>query len=210
MKYGAVIIETRNLTDLPFIIEGHMSYLPDTWGLTIFHGKYNGKVLKEHFHEANFIDLECETLNHETLNRLLTSTYFWNQIPYDKILMFHPDSRILRKGIEEFLEWDYIGAPWASNESGGNGALSIRDKKATLRLIEHLPYKGYKIHDNEDRWVSNNLHLVGGKIAPRDICFKFSCETIFCLKTFGFHAIEKYLTKEECHQILNQYDRKFK
>lgn len=205
MKYGAVIIETRNLSELSSVIKDHMSFLPDTWGLTIFHGKHNGEIMKEHFPEANFIDLECEVLNSETLNRLLTSTYFWNQIPYDKILMFHPDSRILRKGIEEFLEWDFIGAPWSDSIVGGNGALAIRDKKATLALIEHLPYQGYEIHDNEDRWISNNLHLVGGKVAPREVCFKFSCETIFQLGTFGFHAIEKYLTTEECEAIKNQY-----
>lgn len=206
MKYGAVIIETREIPNLHTIINDHMKFLPEGWGLTVFHGISNHKLLKENLPTASFIDLQCRSIDSKTLNRLLTSTYFWNNIQYDKILMFHPDSGILRKGIEEFLEWDYIGAPWIDNELGGNGGLSIRSKEMTLRLIDKMPYKGYRIHDNEDRWVSNNLHIVGGMVAPRDICFKFSCESIYRLGTFGYHAIDKHLTPEQCAKIRNQYN----
>lgn len=205
MKYGAVIIETRNLSELSSIIQDHMSFLPNTWGLTIFHGEDNLHSLKKCFPSANFINIKYKTLNSEILNNLLTSIYFWNKIPYDKILMFHPDSRLLKKGIEEFLEWDYVGAPWIDFEKGGNGGLSIRDKNSTLKLLDYIPYAGYAIHDNEDRYISNNLHLVGGKVAPRDVCFKFSCESIFQLGTLGYHAIDRYLTSEQCETIKNQY-----
>lgn len=206
MKYGAVIVETRDLPNSHLIISDHMKFLPEDWGLTVFHGISNYETLKKNFPTADLINLQCKSIDSKTLNRLLTSTYFWNNISYDKILMFHPDSGILRTGIEEFLEWDYVGAPWPDKELGGNGGLSIRSKEITLRLIEKIPYMGYNTHDNEDRWVSNNMHLVGGRVAPRDICFKFSCESIYKLGTFGYHAIDKYLTIEQCTKIRNQYN----
>ena len=45
-----------------------------------------------------------------------------------------------------------------------------------------------------------------GNIAPRYVCEEFACETMFKLGTIGVHAIEKWLTEEDCKQILSQYE----
>jgi hypothetical protein len=136
-------------------------------------------------------------------NRLLTSFEFWEKIDEENILIIQHDSALLRSGIEEFYKWDYVGAPWTFQEHGGNGGLSFRKRSAMLRCLEIVaPFPEL----NEDVYFSNALKFLKMNLAPREICSKFSCETIFKLGTLGYHAIDKYLTTEQINQINNQYE----
>lgn len=184
MNNIAVIVENRQVNNLDSIIDAHMIHLPG-WELD---------VIKE---------VHIKTLN--DYNRLLTHDSFWEKYQdYDRVLIFQSDSMILKDGIDDFLEYDYYGAPWKFQNNGGNGGLSIRNPKKCLSLIKIKPWNhsyGY-----EDVYFSNHLHEVGGVVAPREICELFSCETIFKLGTFGMHAIHKYLTATQVEQILNQYE----
>lgn len=180
MKYGAVIIESRdlNITD---IINRHKPFLPTDW--EVLHIK----------------DVPIKTTM--DYNLLLTSIEFWESLPFDKVLIFQHDSALLRTGIEKFMEWDYVGAPWKFQMHGGNGGLSIRSVKAMIETLKQNSYSIFQ-HGNEDVFFSNKLV---GKLAPRCVCSKFACETIFELGTVGYHAIEKYMTPIQVKDIKNQY-----
>ena len=134
----------------------------------------------------------------------MTSMNFWDRVKgYDKVLIFQSDSEILRGGIEEFFDWDYCGAPWQFQECGGNGGISLRSVDVMTKIVKSLqwsPQLGY-----EDVYFSNAMCDAGMNIAPRDICKKFSCETIFELGTWAAHAIDKHLTPQQCKQIRSQY-----
>ena len=158
---------------------------------------------------------DCKWVNNpsitsgEDYNRLLTTPSFWEQfIHHDKVLIFQHDSGILRKGIEYFLEWDYVGAPWKVNapwarpdRAGGNGGFSLRCPKKSLDLCSKFPYSGR--YGNEDVYFTHHLEKVGGKVAPYKVCKKFSVETEYQTGTFGYHAIDKHLTPKQCDEILN-------
>lgn len=205
MTKGAVIVETRLIPNMECIIEKHMSFLPPDWGLTIFHSPLNETILKGCFPTANFVNLGFNFMTEHQYNDLLTSAEFWNKLPYDKVLVFQTDSMLLREGIEEFLKWDYVGAPWKFQLHGGNGGLSLRTKSVMLDIISRFKFlRGY--YGNEDIYFSNFILKSSHKIAPRSVCSKFSCETIFELGTLGYHAIEKHLTIEQVNQIKHQYD----
>jgi hypothetical protein len=205
MKYGALIVETRALPDLVDIINNHIKHLPKDWGLTIFHGKENESMLRSDFPDATFSSLLTRWNPKSYCNDTMTSLELWESVPYDKVLVFQSDSMILRSGVEEFVHYDYVGAPWQHLSIGGNGGLSIRSKHKSIELLKKIPFDKDK-HGNEDEYFSKYLHNVGGCVAPREICSMFSCESIFKLGTLGYHAIEKYLTEEECNQIKSQYD----
>jgi hypothetical protein len=182
-KFGAVIVETRNIENIDKIIKNHTKFLSNEWEVI-------------HIKNIQINDIR-------DYNNLLTSKSFWLNIPYDNILIFQSDSMLLRNGIEEFLEYDYVGAPWKFQNHGGNGGLSLRNKNAMIDILNKYPYNGYQ---NEDVYFSNVLNVMNKyKLAPREVCMKFSCETIFQLGTLGEHAIDKYLTEEECKLIRNQY-----
>lgn len=201
LSKGAVIVETRSLPNLVEVIKGHMKFLPD-FGLTIFCSGENIDLLKVNFPEATIINLGCH-VSEIVYNRILTNVNFWLKTKYDKILIFQNDSCILRAGIEQFFDYDYVGAPWKFQVSGGNGGLSLRTKSKMIDVINKYPYNP-ATHGNEDVYFSNHLELAGGKLAPRDVCEKFSVESIYREGTLGYHAIEKHLTKEQVNTILKQ------
>ncbi len=180
MTYAAIIIDNR-----PEIacksMELHKPFIPEWWEIKAF--------------------TEYEINSPADYNRLLTSPDFWAQLDYDRVLIFQHDSRLLKAGVEEFCEWDYIGAPWKFQQHGGNGGLSIRNPRVMQDICQ-----GYKYDHscNEDVWFCNIMESSGMNLAPRSECEKFAVESIFKLNTIGAHAIEKHLTKEQVNQIYAQ------
>ncbi len=205
--YAAVIVESRPLPNLREIIEGHMNQLPKGWDLVVWHSLSNKAAMMkacEGFKSVRFVGLLVNKMSIRQYNALLTSVNFWEIVSaYQRVLIFQADSMLLRKGVEDFLTWDFVGAPWEWQEHGGNGGLSIRNPLTMKRVIENIKYNG----DNEDTFFSNVLHTHPhlGRLAPMGVCKKFSCETIFNLGTMGYHAIEKYFTPDQVNQIKNQY-----
>ncbi len=95
---------------------------------------------------------------------------------------------------DEFLQYDYIGAPWffrldARNMAVGNGGFSLRSK----RLLETVQKK-LRIHDThpEDWFLCTTYREVleyhGIKFAPVDLAYKFSVENESYKGSFGWHG----------------------
>lgn len=199
---AAVITETRPKAIIPEIIEQHLSMLPDDFDLVIFCSKENERNFRDYNRILNQYYVTVHTLH--DYNRLMTSEFYWSKLlAYEHVLVFQTDSKILRTGIEEFYKWDMIGAPWLFQETGCNGGLSLRTPKVMMETLKAIPYHpGYGY---EDVFYSNQIGP-RGELAPRSECKKFSCETIFELGTFGFHALKNYMNHEQIKQIENQYN----
>ena len=155
-KYGVLLVENREELIQP-TLDRHLKYLPKDWGSHV--------VRMPHF-------------SIQELNKLMTSVEFWQAVPFKKCLIIQHDSQLLREGIEEFLDWDYVGAPWSFCEWGGNGGLSLRTVSAMVDICSTHPYRGEAFDGNEDLYFSNHFHNNSqhGKLAPREVCKKFSCE----------------------------------
>ena len=201
MELAAVIVETRPLVNLKRVIEDHLKYLPENTRLYVFGSNEVDLLLSQAEFNFKFINIGS-SMSIWGYNLLLTSKHFWETIQEENILIFQHDSEILRKGIEDFFQYDYVGAPWKFKYSGGNGGLSFRKRSAMIHVVENFECKEGV---NEDVFFSNCLIACGKNIAPRKICSEFSCETIFNTGTFGAHAIDKWLTKQEYEIIRNQY-----
>jgi hypothetical protein len=194
MKYAALIVESRTNEVAKGIIN-NIRHLPKSWD--IIH--YNPWTA--YFHPV------------DDYNKLLTSLEFWKDLEkYERVLIFQHDSGLLKEGIESFLFYDYIGAPWKFQEHGGNGGLSLRNPKAMIEVIRTFSYGGQSLSGNEDVWFCNMLMSAKERfdkynLAPREVCERFSCESIFQMNTLGYHAIDKYLTQDEVTKILTQYEK---
>jgi hypothetical protein len=207
MTRGMVIVETRIIPNFKEVLMNHVKYTG--WPLMIFHGTKNEEYVRECSQHLG-VDVSFVNVNNKyaemdaaSYNDLLTSKTFWAWADWDKVLIFQSDSMLLRPGIEQYLQYGYVGAPWLFQQHGGNGGLSLRDKKAMIEIINIQPYTSNM--GNEDVYFSNQLNSRNMKLAPRYICESFSCESIFSLGTFGCHAIGKYLSEQECNNILTQY-----
>jgi len=193
---AAVVVETRVLPSIRDTINNHFRYLNKDWQLFVYHGPDNGHLFLEF--KAKLIKLD-NNINKSGYNNLLASTHFWEQIPHDKILIFQHDSLLLRHGIEEFMEWDYIGAP-IHNTKVQNGGLSLRSRKVMLDICKNHKING----QNEDNFFCYNIDKYG-KLAPLEVAKKFSCEMTFSLGTLGCHALDRYMNTNQRKVIKEQY-----
>ena len=84
---------------------------------------------------VKFTNLNVDNLSIKEYNKLLTSVWFYEQLLSKKFLLFQTDSCLLKDGIEDFLEFDYIGAPWPHLRNQiGNGGFSLRDKHVCIQI----------------------------------------------------------------------------
>lgn len=96
----------------------------------------------------------------------------------------------------EFLNWDYIGAPWYhAGHPGlvGNGGFSLRSK----RLLQALTQLSLSTEVPEDMEICvHQRHSLETKhgihIAPLSIAQAFACEYGAYKKTFGFHGMHNF------------------
>ena len=98
--------------------------------------------------------------------------------------------------INNFLEYDYVGAPWLQCKQVGNGGLSLRKKSVMLKIMNTIPYNGC----NEDVYFSRSMNINKPSYTK---ALQFSVETIFNNISFGCHSPWKY---ENYDNLLNLYE----
>jgi len=189
MKVAAVIIDDRDKVAQKAIDE-HIDFLPDDWVIVHMKPPYEGGIYS--------------LRSASDYNRVLTNPSFWRGCTFDRVLVFQHDSGLLRNGIEEFLEWDFIGAWIHYIPYCMNGGLSIRNPKLMYQICINTPYMGMQIHGNEDIYFCNEMRKLGIEMPDKETCNKFAVETEFALGSVGYHAIDKY--HKNYKLILNQYE----
>lgn len=140
------------------------------------------------------------------LNYLQYSQFVFSQIHLHTekkfVLIYQDDGFALNPDnwTDEFLNYDYIGAPWPKyfpwSKDGtdvGNGGFSLRSRK----LIEFCSRLPYPMGAAEDMVICgfyrNRIKDAGFTFAPFDLARRFSCEwpidaTHTISSSFGFHG----------------------
>ena len=136
----------------------------------------------------------------------------WKYIDTDYALLIQDDGFVINPSSWriEFLEYDYIGAPWSLPSDNfsfrdpfgniirvGNGGFSLRSKKILKAPSDlNLDWKSYYGYYNEDGFITcHNRHLLvkhGCSYAPIEVAKYFSheaeIEETINIEPFGFHG----------------------
>lgn len=161
--------------------------------------------------------------------------HLYKHIDTDFILIVQNDGMATNKNFwsNDFLNYDYIGAPWPENifisfSGVGNGGFSLRSRKLLYELQnENVIYQAKQNKNeiwetiNEDYVIcveyKNYLQKRGIKFAPTSIAENFSHEFEPKKKnTFGFHGkfnVPHYLSDNEIEKFIKllkiRYDKTY-
>jgi len=211
-----VIIEPRKHPLLILVIKNFMYLLQKhNWGLIIWHGTENEEYIKDglkNWPNVIFKNLNIHNLQIHELNILLTGRNFWEDnlaLGVEHMIFFQTDTLLLKDNVDDFLQYDYIGAPWAHIPiiGGGNGGLSLRKVKTMLHIVNNFSFIP-SISYAEDIYFS--LYLVETSKTNNNIKLplleeakKFSIETIFYEDPVGIHKAYQWLSTEEKNNLDN-------
>ena len=218
LELETFLIEFRILPHLEFIIKNTIIKLPN-WKHSIVCGNNNYEFIKKistsicefagTSNIINIIKLDIDNLTTSQYSRMLLTKDFWNNFKGEKLLLYQEDTYLFHSNnIEQFLEYDYVGASWPVNQDDningvGNGGFSLRSKSKMIECINKVdPIKDLKLGSSTIKYMrsSNNdfipedvffsksmLDFNIGKVATRDIANQFSQETQVCFNPIGGH-----------------------
>lgn len=217
-KYSAVIIEVKKHNALSFVLQNFLDNLTDEWLFIIFHGNDNKEYIQDILLDLNFtkdifkiklvnLNVNIGDCNNNTNNNY---DYIWKNkgvydyIPTDTFLIFKTNSVILNENkhlIYDYLNYDYVGAPW-TDEVVGNGGLSLRKKNKMIEIIDKCEFS----EKNEDEFFCRQ-NSVAINHPSFEKSKQFSVETVFYHSPFGIHNCYKtdYLNLLDLNFLLKKY-----
>lgn len=220
-KY-CVIIEPRQQPLLIKVIKNFIYLLQNKgWGLIIFHGIDNDNYVKTHLQgwkNVKYINLHVSNLSVNDYNHIMTNVNFWEKLKTLNCihsLIFQCDTVLLKDNVNDFLNYDFIGAPWCIewyNINGGyNGGLSLRNVNCMIHIIRNsnpITILETNLLANEDIFFAFYLDMFRNYccLPDRDTAKTFSVETVYYENPTGMHQphIEKFPNRDEFVRILSK------
>jgi len=212
-KNIALMLETRIYPNTEFLLRQFSRFLPNTFDVHIY---VTNNVLDKYQCIANdlnnniiikLLPSEFKLESVKDYNLIMLNISFWKLfIEYNKVLIFQLDTMIYKCGIENFLEFDYIGAPWPiiNNISNnvGNGGFSIRTISAMIYCLENKKKINIPSYSN----YFEDLKKLGEH--PEDVFYSYAMNTfnykVADYKTASLFAIETCFFNDNCigsHQL---------
>jgi hypothetical protein len=207
-NHYAVIIEPRIHPDLLTVIKSTMYHLNETnssikWGLQIFHGNQNKELVENiRLSLGNVVltNIGIDNFTHNEHSRYMEGSEFWKQVKGTKDLIFQTDSLLLRSGIDDFLEYDYVGAPWRKpkeNQWVGNGGLSLRTVSKMIEICENNTVTEDILED-----IYFMKYMKGIGVADIETAMRFSMEDVFSPNPLGVHNPIRHIGPEQLKKVL--------
>ena len=161
----AVIVETRGSGNIVPLILHFSAVLGPSWPVLIYTPEENfgsfstsaafiryqkiGRVVVRPLADGVWFP------NWDSVSVFLTTDWLWKDLaPAEHILLFQSDSVLCSnavRSVEEFFQYDYIGAPIdARYGQGFNGGLSLRKRSTILKVLDEWDYGGGQ--GPEDQW----------------------------------------------------------
>jgi hypothetical protein len=205
--YTAVIVEPRKHNALKFVLENFLDNLSNEWNIIIYHGNLNEtftrKIVDENLlkytDRIKLINLNLDNLSIPDYNNLMVSKEFIESIPTEVFLIFQTDTLIcesFKDLINDFIKYDYVGAPWTDGNIG-NGGLSLRRKSKMIEIINKCPYDRVGTH-NEDVYFSTGCNGIIINKPDLNKAKSFSMETLYNEYSFGLHKAWIYNLESQC------------
>ena len=211
-RINCVLVEFRKLQNVEFVVRNCMNKLREKCSYTIVCGNDNYEFMldisRRLDNKVQIIKFDITNPSVNDYNNLLLSTKFWESLNGEYVLIYQEDTCIFKDNIEDFLEFDYIGAPWPECQkeninNTGNGGFSLRRRTTMIEVLKlNISIDSLKLSENckgymnvsklknapEDVYFSNALinHNIG-KVADLKSASSFSQELVKSDNPLGGH-----------------------
>jgi len=220
---SCVIIEPREHPLLIPVIKNFMYLLQNKgWSLIILHGIQNESFVKtalQNWKNVHYVKLQIHNLRLCDYNNFCTKPILWEtlqKLGCKHSLLFQTDVLLLKDNVDEFLQYDFIGAPWCIEmhgiNGGYNGGFSLRNVNTMLQICKTKQpiYYSYKIPEpvNEDVFFAYHMTAdVSNYCLPtRETAMQFSMETVYSEDPIGLHKphLNIFPSSETYAQLLSK------
>ena len=230
----AVLIDNRPNYMSVMSVLFTMCNLSENWKCIVYTSDKGAKFYNEHIGDlADIIhheSLDVPKFHIDIYNKFMMNECFWQGLgKYNKCLIFQEDGVLLRKGIERFMKYDYVGAPWVDCKENdyikqkvnpnlvGNGGFSLRSiammHTVCSKYVKEKTMLFYMNINNipEDVYFAKHVLLCDGKIPDMTEASCFSSEEIINNDSLGCHKVWAYhlpvKTVEFLNNVLNTNER---
>jgi hypothetical protein len=195
----AIIVETRPTFFLPKVIRNVMYFLGEGWNLHMLGSPECLRHVGESLPGWRFSMIELSRRRRftiETYNRILSSPKLWSALAEEKVLVFQADSLLTGSNIEDFAQYDYVGAPCGSFDEHyiANGGLSLRSRQTMLECVQRHERRP---EEPEDIYFTRAVRHQGGKMPDFNTATLFSVESIYTGHPVGVHGTDKFFHSPE-------------
>ena len=230
-RFRAVTVLHKPCSTLGYTLTNFASNLGPQWPILVLHNEdisphlERNKIVrlqKKHgiLHTASLERNAFSALssaNSSSYSKMLSSTRFWSALRAKNVLIFQTDSVLCSMSpwsIEDFLLYDYIGAPWIDRWYGmdiGNGGLSLRKTKTMIRITKNF---NFNESENEDIYFARGIYKLAEqdpaiKIPPIHVASKFAYEagrlppvTSFGVHKTPFRTVDKEAIAKTCPEAM--------
>ena len=220
----SVLIEFRSFPHLEFLLRNTIHKLGPKWKHTVVCGNINfnmiSKICENINLKVNIIKLNLSHVTRKKYCEMFLSKEFWDLFTGEKLLIYQEDTCIFKKNIDDFLEYDYIGAPWPKHQKDnllcvGNGGFSLRTKDIMIEVIDKVDPSCLNLNENtmnyikrtklnfipEDIYFTKSMieHNIG-TISPWNIAQTFSQESVESKDPFAGHC---FWNSSDVHKIIS-------
>lgn len=189
-----------------------MHFLGPKWGLQVIAwSDLMGEIKRfsSHWSHVHYLTVDAPHGQPGELDDLMTTPEFWSMINGDIVLFFDAESLLCSNRVERFVEYDYIGSPWASGKSFspffhvGDGGLSLRRKHTIKSIASENDRRNMIVR--EDVFFSLHLSLSEDQhtLPSFETARDFSVECVYCPKPFGLHRPWACLPTDRIHDLLS-------
>lgn len=198
------------------------------WAGKVYTSSKSVSFYKKHLEKYNVVVTVLDHLNTDNYtidvyNAILKDSCFWKSIGGKKALIIQDDALLLTKGVESFLDVDYIGAPWYDCPSNefikqninpelvGNGGFSIRDIQISIKICDECVDEKYTLFCENQVEIPEDVYFVWCMnkhkhyVAEKSRALKFSSEQILYDRSIGIHKPWMYNSKDDITTFFAKY-----
>ena len=185
-----VIIERRIHSNLAFLIRNMFYYARD-WSMTIICSDTNFSYLKtiltNNSDNVILIPLFEGNPNRDIAineyNSLLKSSYFYNLLPFEHLLIVQTDTYLRRKIDETIFNYDYVASYFAWDKTSCGGGMSYRKRSSMITICDNFK----KEISIEDCFINEGVKMLGYTIPDYKDGLNYICESFYSENPFGLH-----------------------